>query len=158
MSLVHHFVAIFETSSDVCFDCICLPKLADAPRLFPDVKVLWRILLPMQAETPIGQWKTYAEAKEAIEFMPLKDLEVWSGRPKPELLPFSGWAIPVGLVLFFIFSGNPLFQILALLVSVYGVVAVVVNSGKAKDYKSDLYRRWVQDKALEESENEKVQV
>jgi hypothetical protein len=107
----------------------------------------------MQPETPNGQWKTYAEAKEAIEFMPLKDLETWSGRPKPDLLPFSGWAIPVGVLLFFVFSGNPLFQIVALLVSLYGIIAVMVNSGKAKDYKSDLYRRWVQEKALEESES-----
>jgi hypothetical protein len=107
----------------------------------------------MQAQTPEpGQWATYAEAKEAIEFMPLKDLEAWSGRPKPELLPFSGWAIPLGLLLFFIFSSNPVLQLMALLVSVYGVVAVMVNSGKAKDYKAEIYRRWVQDKALEMEE------
>jgi hypothetical protein len=35
---------------------------------------------------------------------------------------------------------------------VYGAIAVMVNSGKAKDYKAELYRRWVQDKALEDSE------
>jgi hypothetical protein len=105
----------------------------------------------MQAQTPEpGAWETYAQAKEAIEFMPLKDLEAWSGRPKPDLLPFSGWAIPLGVLLFFVFSSNPLFQLLALLVSVYGAVAVMVNSGKAKEYKADLYRRWVQDKAAED--------
>jgi hypothetical protein len=109
----------------------------------------------MQSETPEpGAWATYAQAKDAIEFMTLKDLESWSGKPKPDLLPFSGWAIPLGLVLFFVFSSNSVLQLLALLVAMYGMIAVMVNSGKAKEYKSQLYRRWVQDKALEESEKQ----
>lgn len=99
-----------------------------------------------------GQWKTFAEGKDAIEFMPLAELETWSGKPKPELLPFSGWSVPVGIVLFFVFSSNPALQIVALLLAVYGVVAVLVNSGRAKDYKAEIYRRWVQDKALEMDE------
>ncbi|MFN3265949.1 MAG: hypothetical protein ACK41E_03820 [Deinococcales bacterium] len=100
----------------------------------------------------VGQWKTFAEGKEAIEFMPLTELEAWSGKPRPNLLPFSGWSIPLGVVLFFIFSGNALLQLVALLVALYGVVAVLVNSGRAKDYKAEIYRRWVQDKALEMNE------
>jgi hypothetical protein len=107
----------------------------------------------MQAESPEpGQWQTYAQAKDAIEFMTLKDLEAWSGKPSPALLPLSGWSVPIGLVLFFVFSSNPLLQVVALLVAVYGAIAVMVNSGRAKDYKAELYRRWVQDKALEDSE------
>jgi hypothetical protein len=103
-----------------------------------------------QLETPeTGKWTTFAEAKDAIEFMTLAELEAWSGQPQPSLLPFSGWAIPLGLILFFALQFNPILQLLALLVSMYGAIAVFMNRSKASEYKANLYRRWVQDKANE---------
>lgn len=96
-----------------------------------------------------GQWATFNEGKEAIEFMTLAELEAWSGQEKPSLLPFSGWAIPIGLVLFFALQFNPILQLLAILVSLYGAVAIMMNRSKASDYKAELYRRWVQDKAAQ---------
>ena len=108
------------------------------------------------SQTPeVGKWTTFAEGKEAIEFMTLSELETWSGQSQPSLLPFSGWAIPLGLILFFALQFNPILQLLALLVSLYGAIAVFMNRSKASEYKAELYRRWVQDKAAEmQDENE----
>ena len=96
-----------------------------------------------------GQWATFADGKEAIEFMTLAELEAWSGKAAPSLLPFSGWAIPLGLVLFFVLQFNPVLQLLALLLSLYGAIAVFMNRSKASEYKAELYRRWVQDRAAD---------
>jgi hypothetical protein len=108
----------------------------------------------MESTTEIGKWATFAEGKEAIEFMTLAELEAWSGKPQPSLLPFSGWAIPLGFILFFALQFNPVLQLISLLVSLYGAIAVFMNRSKAAEYKADLYRRWVQDKAAQmEDEN-----
>jgi hypothetical protein len=108
----------------------------------------------MESTTEVGKWASFAEGKEAIEFMTLADLEAWSGKPQPSLLPFSGWAIPLGLILFFALQFNPILQLISLLVSLYGAIAVFMNRSKASEYKADLYRRWVQNKAAEmEDEN-----
>ncbi len=108
-----------------------------------------------QLETSeVGKWASFAEGKEAIEFMTLSDLEAWSSKPQPSLLPFSGWAIPLGLILFFALQFNPILQLVSLLISLYGAIAVFMNRSKASEYKADLYRRWVQDKAAQmEDEN-----
>jgi hypothetical protein len=106
------------------------------------------------AET--GKWETFAEAKEAIEFMTLADLELWSGQTQPSLLPFSGWAIPLGLILCFALQFNPILQLVSLLVSLYGAIAVFMNRSKAAEYKAELYRRWVQDKAAEMQDDNEI--
>ncbi len=103
----------------------------------------------MNSTIKAGEWTTFAEGKESIEFMTLAELETWSGKAAPSLLPFSGWAIPLGLVLFFGLQFNPILQLLALLLSLYGAIAVLMNRTKASEYKADLYRRWVQDKAAQ---------
>ena len=99
-------------------------------------------------------WATFAQGKDAIEFMTLAELEAWSGQTKPGLLPFSGWSIPLGLVLFFILVFNPILQLLALLLAMYGGIAVMMNRSKAAEYKASLYRRWVSDKAAQMEEGE----
>ncbi|MEY4530564.1 MAG: hypothetical protein RLZZ156_1285 [Deinococcota bacterium] len=106
----------------------------------------------MNQTAEAGKWATFAEGKESIEFMTLAELEKWSGQSQPSLLPFSGWAIPIGFILFFALQFNPVLQLLALLVSFYGAIAVFVNRSKAADYKAEVYRRWVQDKAAEMEE------
>ncbi len=110
----------------------------------------------MSQTAEAGKWATFAEGKEAIEFMTLSELETWSGQTQPSLLPFSGWAIPLGLILFFALQFNPVLQLLALLVSLYGAIAVFMNRSKAAEYKAELYRRWVQDKAAEMEESNEI--
>ncbi len=103
-----------------------------------------------------GGWATFAEGKEAIEFMTLAELEAWSGKTQPSLLPLSGWAIPLGFVLFFVLQFNPILQLLAVLVAMYGIIAIVANRSKAADYKAEVYRRWVQDKAAQMEDEARV--
>ncbi len=101
-----------------------------------------------------GQWATYSQAKEAIEFMTLKDLESWSGKKAPELLPYSGISVGAGVLLLLIGARVTPLLFLGGLVVIYGVVAIASNRTRASLYKEDIYRRWVQDHAAESDETE----
>jgi hypothetical protein len=101
-----------------------------------------------------GQWTTYSQAKEAIEFMTLKELEAWSGKKAPDLLAYSGIAVGVGALLLLIGIQVPPLLFLGALVGFYGIIALASNRTRASSYKEDIYRRWVQDRAANTDETE----
>jgi hypothetical protein len=94
-----------------------------------------------------GQWASYNQAKEAIEFMTLAELEAWDGKKAPDLLPYSGIAIGVGILFLVIGIQISPLVFVGLLVGFYGIVAIASNRTRASVYKEDIYRRWVQDRA-----------
>jgi hypothetical protein len=108
----------------------------------------------IKTEVAPGEWTTYGQAKEAIDFMTLAELETWTGRKAPELLPYSGLALGIGVVLLAIGIRATPILFLGLLVGVYGLVAIASNRNRAGLYKEDIYRRWVQDRAANSDEGE----
>jgi hypothetical protein len=113
----------------------------------------------MTASETAGQanWKNFQEAREAMDAMPLEELEVISGTKSPDLLPFSGWTILAGILLGLIglFSRNGLLVFLGLVSGGYGLIAVNLNGSRVADYRQACYRAYVQTQALEmQDENE----
>jgi hypothetical protein len=90
------------------------------------------------------EWTSFAEAREAIAIMPLRDLEAALGNPAPSLLPLSGWSLVAGVLLAVLFSRVPAVPALGLALALYGAVAVVVNRSRAAVFREAAYRTWVQ--------------
>jgi hypothetical protein len=101
--------------------------------------------------TQTAGWKNFQEAREAMDAMPLDELEALSGTRSPELLPFPGWTIMAGLLLLLIglFSRNGLLTFLGLAAGGYGLIALNLNGGRVANYRQGCYRAYVQGKALE---------
>ncbi len=104
-----------------------------------------------------GNWQDFNEAKEAIGFMPLKELETMFGLPAPSLMSYSGHSLIGAVVLYFLGFRVSSLQLLAFAVGVYGLIAIVTNRTKAATYREDCYKTWVRKRAdlmLEELENQ----
>lgn len=100
-----------------------------------------------QVSAPEGDWSSFAEAREAIETMPLRELEARLGPPAPPLLPWSGWSAAAGLLLFLVAANNLPLRVLGALVAGYGLLAIITNRSRAAVYREDLYRDWVRARA-----------
>lgn len=104
-----------------------------------------------------GNWQDFNEAKEAIGFMPLKELEDMFGLPAPSLMSYSGHSLIGAVVLYFLGFRVSSLQLLAFAVGVYGLIALATNRSKAASYREDCYKTWVRKRAdvmLEELENQ----
>jgi hypothetical protein len=102
-----------------------------------------------------GNWQDFNEAKEAIGFIPLKELEAMFGLPAPSLMSYSGHSLIGAVVLYFLGFRLPSLQLLAFAVGVYGLIALATNRSKAAAYREDCYKTWVRKRAdlmLEELE------
>ena len=103
-----------------------------------------------ETAAPDAAWSSFDEARQAIDIMPLRDLEALSGEKAPSLLPLSGWALGAGvLIYFFLGTRSPAGQILGFLVGGYGLLAITANRNRAGVYREACYRRWVQRRADE---------
>jgi hypothetical protein len=108
----------------------------------------------MSATQTAGQtadWKNFQEAREAMDAMPLDELEALSGTGSPRQLPFPGWAIIGGgsLLLIGLFSRNALLGLLGGIIGGYGLIALNLNGSRVAHYRQACYRAYVQGKALE---------
>jgi hypothetical protein len=104
-----------------------------------------------------GNWQDFNEAKEAIGFMPLKELEAMFGLPAPSLMSYSGHSLIGAFVLYFLGFRLPVLQLLAFVVGIYGLIALVTNRTKAATYREECYKTWVRKRAdimLDELENQ----
>jgi hypothetical protein len=106
------------------------------------------------AGQPAGQtvgWKNFQEAREAMDAMPLEELEALSGTASPRQLPFPGWAIMGGgaFLLIGLFSRNGWLALLGGIIGGYGLIALNLNGSRAANYRQACYRAYVQGKALE---------
>jgi hypothetical protein len=114
----------------------------------------------MSASETAGQtagWKNFQEAREAMDAMPLEELETLSGTGSPRQLPFPGWAIIGGglLLLLGLFSRNGVLALLGGIIGGYGLIALNLNGSRVANYRQACYRAYVQGKALEmQDENE----
>jgi hypothetical protein len=111
----------------------------------------------MNSDALPGNWQDFNEAKEAIGFMPLKELEAMFGLPAPSLMSYSGHSLIGAVVLYFLGFRVSSLQLLAFAVGVYGLIALVTNRTKAASYREDCYKTWVRKRAdlmLEELENQ----
>jgi hypothetical protein len=102
----------------------------------------------------VGQaagWKNFQEAREAMDVMPLEELEVLSGTRAPRQLPFPGWTIMGGglLLLVGLFSRNGWLALLGGIIGGYGLIALNLNGSRVAHYRQACYRAYVQAKALE---------
>lgn len=113
-------------------------------------------MLP-EVSVPEGDWSSFAEAREAIETMPLRELEARLGPPAPPLLPWSGWSAGAGLLLFLIAGNNVPLRVLGALVAGYGLLAVITNRSRAAVYREGLYRDWVRARAEEMAEEREAE-
>jgi hypothetical protein len=108
----------------------------------------------MDATQTVGQtigWKNFQEAREAMDAMPLEELETLSGTVAPRQLPFPGWAIIGGgtLLLVGLFARNGMLALLGGIASGYGLIALNLNGSRVANYRQACYRAYVQGKALE---------
>jgi hypothetical protein len=108
----------------------------------------------MTASETAGQpanWKNFQEAREAMDAMPLDELEALSGTRSPRQLPFPGWAIMGGglLLLIGLFSRNGVLALLGGIIGGYGLIALNLNGSRVANYRQTCYRAYVQSKALE---------
>jgi hypothetical protein len=96
-------------------------------------------------------WKNFQEAREAMDVMPLDELEALSGTVSPRQLPFPGWTIIGGglLLLVGLFSRNGLLALLGGIIGGYGLIALNLNGSRVANYRQACYRAYVQSKALE---------
>jgi hypothetical protein len=101
-----------------------------------------------------GQWASFKEARDAMEIMPLRDLEALTGVKAPWLFPLSGWAAGLGPIIYLAGGRFPLLQLVGPAVFGYGILALMLNKARAGDYRSDLYRKYVQQKAIEAEDAE----
>ncbi len=110
----------------------------------------------MTSDVLPGNWQDFNEAKEAIGFMPLKELEAMFGIPAPSLMSYSGHSLIGAFVLYFLGFRLPSLQLLAFALGIYGLIALVTNRTKAAAYREECYKTWVRKRAdsmLEELEN-----
>jgi hypothetical protein len=111
----------------------------------------------MNTDALPGNWQDFNEAKEAIGFMPLKELEAMFAIPAPSLMSYSGHSLIGAVVLYFLGFRISSLQLLAFVIGIYGLVALVSNRTKAATYREDCYKTWVRKRAdimLEEQERE----
>jgi hypothetical protein len=96
-------------------------------------------------------WKNFQEAREAMDAMPLEELEVLSGTRSPRQLPFPGWAIIGGglLLLIGLVSRNGWLALLGGIIGGYGLIALNLNGSRVAHYRQACYRAYVQGKAIE---------
>lgn len=107
------------------------------------------------AEHRITQhWASFKEARDAIEITPLRDLEQISGVKRPWLFPLSGWAAGFGPLIYLAGGRFPILQLLGPMILGYGILALLLNRARASDYRSDIYKKYVHQKALEAEEAE----
>jgi hypothetical protein len=100
------------------------------------------------------QWASFKEARDAIEITPLRDLERISGLKMPWLFPLSGWAAALGPLIYLAGGRFPILQLIGPMVLGYGILALLLNRARASDYRSDVYKRFVHQKAREAEEAE----
>jgi hypothetical protein len=106
------------------------------------------------AGQPAGQpvdWKNFQEAREAMDAMPLEELEALSGTRSPRQFPFPGWAIMGGgaSLLIGLFTRNGVLALLGGIIGGYGLMALNLNGSRVANYRQACYRAYVQGKALE---------
>ena len=94
-----------------------------------------------------AHWQDFSEAKEAIGFMPLKELEAMFGEPAPSLMSYSGHSLIGAVVLYFLGFRVQILQLLAFAVGIYGIIALVTNRSKAAAYREECYKVWVRKRA-----------
>jgi hypothetical protein len=114
----------------------------------------------MTTDAMPGNWQDFSEAKEAIGFMPLKELEALFVLPAPSLMSYSGHSLIGAVVLYFLGFRLQILQLLAFVVGIYGIIALVTNRSRAAAYREDCYKVWVRKRAdsmLEELETENDQ-
>jgi hypothetical protein len=100
------------------------------------------------------QWASFKEARDAIEITPLRDLEKISGLKRPWLFPLSGWAAGFGPLIYLAGGRLPILQLVGPMVLAYGILALLLNRARATDYRRDIYKKYVHQKALEAEEAE----
>ena len=105
--------------------------------------------VPAEPSNQAGQWAHFSDARAAMETMSVEELRDTSGLEPPRLLPFSTPAVIVGVVLALISLSNLLWLPLALLVMVYGLIALGMNRTRITQYREECYRRWVHRRADE---------
>jgi hypothetical protein len=111
----------------------------------------------MNPDVPPGSWQDFNQAKEAIGFMPLKELEALFALPAPSLMSFSGHSLIGAFLLYFLGFRISSLQYLAFVVGIYGLIAIVTNRTRAAIYREDCYKNWVRKRAdimLDELENQ----
>ena len=101
-----------------------------------------------------AHWASFKEARDSIEITPLRDLEKMTGIKAPTLFPLSGWAAGFGPVIYLAGGRFPILQLIGPMVFGYGILALLLNRAKAADYRSDIYRKYVQQKAIEAEDAE----
>ncbi len=101
-----------------------------------------------------AHWASFKEARDAISITPLRDLEKMTGVPAPTLLPLSGWAAGFGPIIYLTGGRFPILQLVGPMVFGYGILALLLNRARAADYRSDIYRKYVQQKAIEAEDAE----
>jgi hypothetical protein len=104
----------------------------------------------MNASETVG-WKNFQEAREAMDTMPLDELEALSGVGSPRQWPFPGWAILGGLAVLLVgmFSRNGWLALLGGIIGGYGTIALNLNGGRVANYRQACYRAYVQGRAQE---------
>ncbi len=107
--------------------------------------------MTVPAESP--QWASFSDARAAMQTMSLEELQASVSLVPPRLLPFGSLAAAVGVVLVLVSLGNLVLLPLALLVVVYGIIALGVNRSRITQYREDCYRRWVHQRADEMRES-----
>ena len=111
----------------------------------------------MNTDVLTQNWQDFSEAKEAIGFMPLKELEELFGLPAPSLMSYSGHSLIGAIAMYLIGFRVSSLQLLAVAVGIYGLIAIVTNRTRAATYREDCYKTWVRKRAdimLEELEQE----
>jgi hypothetical protein len=109
------------------------------------------VMTASETAGPSAAWKNFQEAREAMDAMPLEELEALSGTRSPRQLPFPGWAIIGGglLLLVGLFSRNGSLALLGGIIGGYGLIALNLNGSRVANYRQACYRAYVQGKALE---------
>ena len=111
----------------------------------------------MNTDTLPGNWQDFSEAKEAIGFIPLKELEGLFALPAPSLMSYSGHSLIGAIAMYFVGFRVSSLQFLAVVVGIYGLIAIVTNRTRAALYREECYKTWVRKRAdimLDELEQE----
>jgi hypothetical protein len=100
------------------------------------------------------QWGSFKEARDAFSIMPLRDLQAFSGIKHPWLFPLSGWAAAFGPIVYLAGGRFPILQLIGPMILGYGILALLLNKARAADYRNDVYRKYVHQKAIEAEDAE----
>ncbi len=87
-----------------------------------------------------------------MEIMPLRDLERLSGVQYPRQFPLSGWAAGAGPIVYLAGGSFPILQLVGPSIFGYGLLALILNKARAADYRAEVYRQYVRQKAIEAEE------